>query len=60
VLNGNLDIEKIHREGFELYVVRRPETSVTTEIYLFAIDWPKGGGFFYSTRESGSAPSPSS
>jgi hypothetical protein len=47
VLKGNLDVEKIHRAGFDLYVVVRPETSVTTEILLFAVDWAKGHGFFY-------------
>jgi hypothetical protein len=52
VLKGNLDVEKIHTAGFDLYVVVRPETSVTREILLFAIDWPKGRGFFYRTRES--------
>src|SRR5580692_7973981 len=29
VLEGNLDTEKIHREGLDLYVVTMPETSVT-------------------------------
>lgn len=51
VLQGNLDAEKIHREGLDLYVVTMPETSVTRTVSLFAIDWPKGRGFFYSTRE---------
>ena len=51
VLTRNLDAEKIHRDGFDLYIVERPDTSVTTSIYLFAIDWSKGHGFFYSTRE---------
>ena len=60
VLKGNLDVEKIHRAGFELYVVEKPATSVTTDILLFAIDWPKGHAFFYWTRESGSVPSPNS
>ncbi len=50
VLNGNLNVEKIHRAGFKLYVVETARTSVTTEILLFAIDWPKGRGFFYSRR----------
>ena len=50
VLKGNLDVEKIRREGFDLYVLERRETSLTTEILLFAIDWAKGRGFFYSTR----------
>ena len=57
MLKGNLDVEKIRRAGFDLYVVERPATSVTTEIFLFAIDWSKGHGFFYSTSESGSVPS---
>ena len=51
MLKGNLDVEKIHRAGFDLYVVVRPETSVTNEILLFAIDWPRGRGFFYRTSE---------
>ncbi len=51
MLEGKLDTEKIHRAGFELYVVEVPETSVTTAIYLFVVDWPKGRAFFYSTRE---------
>src|SRR5712692_1555398 len=50
VLNGNLNVEKIHRAGFKLYVAETARTSVTTEILLFAIDWPKGRGFFYSRR----------
>jgi len=50
-LKGNLDVNKIHRAGFDLYVAVRPETSVTTETLLFAIDLPKGRGFFYQTRE---------
>jgi hypothetical protein len=52
VLKGNLDTQRIHRQGFELYAVERPATSVTTEILLFAIDWSKGRGFFYSTSNS--------
>jgi hypothetical protein len=48
VLKGNLDAEKIHKAGFDLFVVERPATSVTTAVWLFAIDWSKGRGFFYS------------
>jgi hypothetical protein len=55
MLKGNLDAEKIHRAGFDLYVVVRPETSVTTAILLFAVDWTKGRGFFYRTP-SGAIP----
>ena len=51
VLKGNLDVESIHRAGFDLYVIETPSTSVTTDVLLFAIDWPKGRGFFYRTRE---------
>jgi hypothetical protein len=51
VLKGNLDVEKIHKAGFELYVVERPATSVTTDVLLFAIDGAKGRGFFYRTHE---------
>jgi hypothetical protein len=51
VLKGDLDGKTIRREKFELYAVERPETSVTTEILLFAIDWPQGRGFFYGTTE---------
>ena len=54
VLKGNLDVEKIHKARFELYVVERPVTSVNTDILLFAIGWSKGHGFFYRTTVSGS------
>jgi len=49
VLQGKLDVTKIHNAGFELYEVTTPETSVTTETLLFSIDWTKGLGFFYRT-----------
>jgi hypothetical protein len=52
MLRGNLDREHIHREGFELYVVERPANSVMTDVLLFAIDWSKGRGFFYSAYKS--------
>ena len=51
MLKGNLDAEKIHKEGFELYIVESPADSVSTWVDLFAIDWSKGRGFFYGTRE---------
>ena len=51
VLKGNLDAEKIRRAGFNLYVFETPSTSVTTDVLLFAIDWPTGRGFFYRTRK---------
>ena len=49
VLKGNLDVDKIHKAGFELYIVEKPATSVTTDILLFAIDWQRGRAFFYRT-----------
>ena len=48
LLAGNLDLEKTHKSGFEVYFVERPATSATTEVWLFAIDWPRGRGFFFS------------
>ena len=49
VLVGDLDVEKIHKAGFDLYFLERPATSVTTDVWLFAIDWSKGRGYFYNT-----------
>jgi len=60
VLNGKLDAEKIRMAGLEIYVVERPATSVNREIFLFAIDWAKGRGFFYLTTVPDSPPSPNS
>jgi hypothetical protein len=51
ILNGNLDVQKIRKEGFELYVVETPADSVSTWADLFAINWWEGRGFFYGTRE---------
>ncbi|MGA7930139.1 MAG: hypothetical protein WCA20_29620 [Candidatus Sulfotelmatobacter sp.] len=47
VLVGNLDVQKIHKAGFDLYFVERPATSVASAVWLFAIDWSHGRGFFY-------------
>lgn len=49
VLRGNLDVDKIHREGLKLFVVERPANSVNTDLLLFAIDGVKGRGFFFRT-----------
>jgi hypothetical protein len=49
-LMGNLDVEKIHKAGFELYWVVAHDTPSTTELLLFAINWANGHAFFYSTR----------
>lgn len=51
VLRGNLEVEKIHKAGFELYVAERPANSVNMDILLFAVDWARGRAFFYSTGE---------
>jgi len=47
VLQGELHVEQIHQAGFELYFVTESDTSVTTVILLFSIDWANGRGFFY-------------
>jgi hypothetical protein len=52
VLERNLDVGKIHRAGFDLYVNERPANSVETGIYLFAVDLSNGRGFFYWTYEN--------
>ena len=54
-LEGSLDPVKIHSAGFELYIVEVPATSVTRDVLLFAIDWSKGGGFFYRTAKNGAS-----
>jgi hypothetical protein len=51
VLAGHLDASKIRSDGLDLYLVERPATSVTTEIFLFAVDWAKGRGYFYSSSK---------
>jgi hypothetical protein len=51
MLKGKLDPQKIHKEQFELYVVESQADSVSKWVNLFAIDWSKGRGFFYGTRE---------
>lgn len=47
LLQGNLNVDKIHDAGFELYMAEEPETPSTTAVFLFAIDWAKGRGFLY-------------
>jgi hypothetical protein len=46
VLDGNLDVGKIQKAAFELYMIEAPETPSSTEVLLVAIDWAKGHGFF--------------
>jgi hypothetical protein len=52
VLEGHLDAERIHKAGFQLFVVERPANSVDMGIYVFALDWSKAHGFFYWTYKS--------
>lgn len=51
VLEGNLEVNRIHTAGLDLDVIERPATSVSNEIFLFAIDWSEGRGYFYSTSD---------
>jgi len=48
-LKGNLDMQGIRSQGFDLYLVERPANSVQSFILLFAVDWSNGRAFFYST-----------
>ncbi|MGC2507437.1 MAG: hypothetical protein WA369_12300 [Candidatus Acidiferrales bacterium] len=48
VLKGDLDVANIRNAGFDVYTFERPATSVTTATYIFAIDWTKGRGYFYT------------
>jgi hypothetical protein len=43
-----MDVQKIHKAGFDVYCVERPATSVSSAVWLFAIDWSHRRGFFYS------------
>lgn len=52
-LEGNLDLKAIHDTGLDLYIFSRPETSVTREVLLFAIDWRRGHGFVYLRSDTG-------
>jgi hypothetical protein len=49
VLKGNLDVQGIRNQGFDLYAIEQPGNSVQSFILLFAVDWSKGRAFFYST-----------
>jgi hypothetical protein len=51
MLTGVVDVQQLHKAGFEVYTVLRPETSVTKEVMLFAVDWANGRAFLYRTRE---------
>jgi hypothetical protein len=47
LLEGNLDLQKIHGAGLVLYSVSRPVSQVENETLLFAIDRTSGRGYFY-------------
>jgi hypothetical protein len=51
VLTGKLDMGAVQGRGFELFTVERVETSISKDIYLFAIDWQRERGYFYVTDE---------
>ena len=53
VLTGDLNLAKIHSEGFALYIVVAPETERTSTSMLVAVDWQKGLGFFFAIRVTG-------
>jgi hypothetical protein len=46
-LEGDLDVRRLHENGFALYVVTEPDVPSGTRPVVFAIDWTKGRGFFF-------------
>jgi len=50
-LSGNLDIDKIHENGFSSYVLERKcyQGLDHTALLFFVIDWKNGKGFFHNT-----------
>ncbi len=51
VLTGNLSEEGARHAGFDLYVTVQPETPLTKEVLIFAVDWKQGRAHFFRTRE---------
>ena len=49
-LTGEIDEAALHEKKLTLYVAEKPGTSDSNEIFLFAIDWQGGSGFFYSSE----------
>lgn len=47
ILEGDIDRARVQGAGFQLYIAEEPETASTKFLYLFAIDWGKGRGYFY-------------
>lgn len=52
VLTGNLYVAQIKKSGLEIYVLEKPANSIDMGIYLFALDWSRGHGFFNWTYKS--------
>jgi hypothetical protein len=50
-LQGNINAGEVRHAGFELYVVERPANDVEMGVYLFAVNWHNGRGFFYWTYD---------
>jgi hypothetical protein len=46
-LRGEVDVRKLRRQGFALYVVSEQGVPSGNKLSLFAIDWAKGHGLFY-------------
>ncbi len=51
MLQGSIHTAEIHHAGFDLYVLERPANGVDMGVYLFAINWSEGRGFFYWTYD---------
>ena len=51
MLLGSINASAVRDAGFDLYVVQRPANGVEMGIYLFAVNWPEGRGFFYWTYD---------
>lgn len=56
LLEGNLNIRDVNANGYELFVISKPEQDAMhrTFEYLFLINWSKGAGFFYQTTRGSS------
>ena len=46
LLEGSLNTQKVQGAGLKLYTVSRRLSEAQTETLLFAMDWPKGQGYF--------------
>ena len=50
-LRGSINAGEVRHTGFELYVVEKPANDVEMGIYLFAVNWQNGRGFFCWTYD---------